>query len=307
MSYLRSAFTVAVGSIVVACALFMFTGSAQAQALAQVDWDSGTQPPVGTPPTQPGWNRLWWAESGANTWHPIGSGIELRFAYQGADIGNTVQDNITANLLASPLYYVHVDAVRSNTGLEMELRGLVPNTAYNLRIHHWRDFVSPDYNFDLYKDDDTVTDPNTGEPANLLFNTGNFGDTTNYWTDFVHTSDSNGGMWLETKPDVAGQAPNWSGFEVLSDAESQAFTDFDNSGTWNLDDLNLVLFNWQELEADLPVEWVNQRPAEVGLDQLNNVLFNWQQPSSLAVVPEPAGLALLLLGGLGPAFRRRRP
>jgi hypothetical protein len=78
------------------------------------------------------------------------------------------------------------------------------------------------------------------------------------------------------------------------------FTDFDNDGMWNLPDLNLVLFNWQEDEASLPGEWINQRPATVGLTSLNLVLFNWQQDStaSIATVPEPttafcAGIGLL--------------
>jgi len=85
------------------------------------------------------------------------------------------------------------------------------------------------------------------------------------------------------------------------------FTDFNNSGFWDLPDLNLVLFNWQQGEAALPVEWVNQRPTTVGLDSLNLVLFNWQQPSSLAVVPEPASLVVLLLGLLAVGCWKRRP
>ena len=78
------------------------------------------------------------------------------------------------------------------------------------------------------------------------------------------------------------------------------FTDFDNDGTWNLGDLNLVLFNWQKSSASLPGEWVNQKPAVVGLDSLNNVLFNWQQSAtSLATVPEPVSTILLGIGLLG--------
>jgi len=76
---------------------------------------------------------------------------------------------------------------------------------------------------------------------------------------------------------------------------SVGFTDFDNSGFWDLPDLNLVLFNWQQPEASLPGTWVNQKPATVGLDSLNMVLFNWQQASSLAVVPEPGTLGLLTM------------
>ncbi len=78
------------------------------------------------------------------------------------------------------------------------------------------------------------------------------------------------------------------------------FSDFDNSGMWDLPDLNLVLFNWQQAEGSLPSEWVNQRPTTVGLESLNLVLFNWQQPSSVAVVPEPATavLGLFVLVGI---------
>jgi len=87
------------------------------------------------------------------------------------------------------------------------------------------------------------------------------------------------------------------------------FTDFDNSGFWDLPDLNLVLFNWQQNEVDLPTAWMNQRPGTVGLESLNMVLFNWQQASSLAVVPEPAaglGASLGLLVAVFCLNRRRR-
>jgi len=132
---------------------------------------------------------------------------------------------------------------------------------------------------------------------NWLAGADNFGlyigaDTTNGWI-----VQSSGAPDINLRPML----------RVVTIPELQPDGDFDNSGTWDLPDLNLVLFNWQQNEASLPVEWVNLRPATVGLESLNMVLFNWQQPSSLAVVPEPAGLALLLLGGLGPAFRRRRP
>ena len=79
-----------------------------------------------------------------------------------------------------------------------------------------------------------------------------------------------------------------------------SFTDFDDSGIWDLPDLNLVLFNWQQNEASLPAEWVNQRPGTVGLESLNLVLFNWQQASnSLVAVPEPAtGIILCVAASL---------
>ena len=83
-------------------------------------------------------------------------------------------------------------------------------------------------------------------------------------------------------------------------------TDYDDSGLWDLGDLNLVLFNWQDVEANLPGIWVNQRPATVGLTSLNQVLFNWQQASSLAVVPEPDTLPLLVMACCGFLTYRRK-
>ena len=85
-----------------------------------------------------------------------------------------------------------------------------------------------------------------------------------------------------------------------------SFNDYDNDGTWNLGDLNLVLFNWQQEESSLPVEWVNQRPTVVGLDSLNAVLFNWQQSASLAVVPEPATVLFVITGLLALAGDQRQ-
>ena len=52
----------------------------------------------------------------------------------------------------------------------------------------------------------------------------------------------------------------------------------------------------------------NELPSSgtpVGLDQLNQVLFNWQQASSLAVVPEPATLNVVLLAALALLAGRR--
>ena len=89
----------------------------------------------------------------------------------------------------------------------------------------------------------------------------------------------------------------------LDTAEVGSSVDFNDSGVWDLPDLNLVLFNWQLPAADLPVElcfpecWVNQRPDTVGLDSLNLVLFNWQLPStSIAAVPEPSTVLCASIG-----------
>jgi len=85
---------------------------------------------------------------------------------------------------------------------------------------------------------------------------------------------------------------------VLYEALASAIDgDYDNSGDVGLTDLNLVLFNWSVNGADLTTDWINQRPAAdtpVGLVELNGVLFNWGNMASVATVPEPASLVLLL-------------
>jgi hypothetical protein len=74
--------------------------------------------------------------------------------------------------------------------------------------------------------------------------------------------------------------------------------DFNASGSVELGDLNLVLFNWNS--NSIPSGWVNQIPSgTVGITQLNTVLFNWGN-TSLVAVPEPTagilGLGIALVG-----------
>jgi len=70
--------------------------------------------------------------------------------------------------------------------------------------------------------------------------------------------------------------------------------DYSDNGVVALEDLNLVLFNWQAPGPGLPVEWVNFRPSgNVGLPELNEVLFNWQNMASIGTVPEPSGIVMV--------------
>jgi len=74
--------------------------------------------------------------------------------------------------------------------------------------------------------------------------------------------------------------------------------DFNNDGEVDIDDLNLVLFNWDQTVPP-PEEWVNQIPeGPVAVNELNLVLFNWGSMAPLvASVPEP-GSGLLVVCGL---------
>jgi len=87
-----------------------------------------------------------------------------------------------------------------------------------------------------------------------------------------------------------------SGLLFISGGLTLPDGDFDASNRVGVDDLNLVLFNWNSLGSSLPAEWSYQRPGDnelVGVDQLNLVLFNWNaMGSSTAAVPEPAAAVL---------------
>jgi len=66
--------------------------------------------------------------------------------------------------------------------------------------------------------------------------------------------------------------------------------DFDNSGEVGLNDLNLVLFNWNVAAESIPPEWVNDRPVgTVDISNLNQVLFNWNTNTAATLsLPEPS-------------------
>jgi hypothetical protein len=81
--------------------------------------------------------------------------------------------------------------------------------------------------------------------------------------------------------------------------------DLDEDGFVGINDLNLVLANWNQ---SIPPGDARADPTGdnyVGIEDLNKVLGNWNAGTPpAAAVPEPTGLALLGLGGL--AVLRRR-
>jgi len=110
-------------------------------------------------------------------------------------------------------------------------------------------------------------DPNTGDAVDGF----DLNGTINCYICDISTTTSQGGP---------GSGPDMSPQRIVLLPPPEPDGDFDDGGFWDLADLNLVLFNWQQSEANLPQEWINQRPATVGLDSLNLVLFNWQPDKS---------------------------
>jgi len=83
--------------------------------------------------------------------------------------------------------------------------------------------------------------------------------------------------------------------------------DLNGDGFVGIDDLNIVLGNWNQ---NVPPANPLADPSGdgfVGIDDLNEVLGNWNTgtpPAAAAAVPEPSAIALLSLGALGLVRRR---
>ena len=135
--------------------------------------------------------------------------------------------------------------------------------------------------------------PTGGESFNLL--------------DFDSLVDT--GYTLVFDPLVPGPGMTWNDTlfataGVVSIDAAYADGDFNRSGLVEANDLDLVLFHWNQLGSELPAEWTHMRPADterVGSRELDKVLFTWGDSGPVsAAVPEPTGWAicvtLLLLG-----------
>ena len=104
---------------------------------------------------------------------------------------------------------------------------------------------------------------------------------------------------------LSGVSGNWTFDNVRVDAS--LIGDLDGDGFVGIDDLNIVLSNWNQ---NVPPGDPAADPSGdgfVGIDDLNTVLGNWNAgtPPPPAAVPEPVTSAFLGVGLAGMLMRRR--
>ena len=96
---------------------------------------------------------------------------------------------------------------------------------------------------------------------------------------------------------------------TLTVATSSLVGDLDGDGFVGINDLNIVLANWNQ---NVPPANPLADPSGdgfVGIDDLNQVLGNWNAgtPPTAAALPEPTSLGLLVVGSLALLRRRQAP
>ena len=194
--------------IATAVLLGLGSGPASAAFIAGFDVQSGSN-------TQTGYAAVTAANTVATQ-----NGVSFSFA----DPSSGMRDRgASGNVLLSPVPSVSRDFGHSDDGrgfanpyLSVDVSGLLANTEYNLRWHHYELNSSSTLNrLALYEDSNNDNDA-TAEA--LLFEAASYNNTTtNFFTDFTATTNSSGELHFVAGPHSGGRSINHlNGFEVVS-------------------------------------------------------------------------------------------
>ena len=182
--------------------------------------------------------------------------------------------------------------LESTNTLFLEIGGVIPGTEYDRLEIDGTAMIDGTLDVSLING----FTPSVGNNFGFLFANGGFG----------------GSFSALNLPDITGMGMDWllnpGGSTLFLEVIATLPGDLDGDGFVGINDLNIVLANWNQ---NVPPANPLADPSGdgfVGIDDLNAVLGNWNAgtpPTAQAAIPEPGTLVLLGLSGLA-VLRRSR-